>query len=292
MSWQIAIGFSILANIATTLVQRRYSLKSKAPATFPSAASYLLGVVPVGLIVGFSLPHQIYWSQQLAVLLFICAASMAISGWIGFMAVKLMPVAPYQTIGKFTIFVAVALGWIVLNERLTFYQLVGALIILLAAVLAIYAPILTAQDRHRHLHILPVFMTLVSATFLAFGLVSEKAILGHMQLGGVLILGWGAQTIAMLLLALKDANKHTIQSFKLYEIKWSTFMGLANGITGAFYVYALNKSDNISLITTLTAVALPLSALGAHFLLDERENSKLMWLSIIICFAGLIIMSL
>src|ERR1700761_2926263 len=100
MPWQLAIMFSVLASATTNLVQRRYSLKSAIPETIPSALSYLLGVMPVGITVGLILPHRVNWSSRLITLLFICAASMAVSGWIGFKAVKLMPVAPYQTISR------------------------------------------------------------------------------------------------------------------------------------------------------------------------------------------------
>lgn len=292
MSWQIAISFSILANVATTLIQRSYSLKSKAPPTFASAASYLLGVMPVGLLVGFSLPHKINWSQRLITLLIICGTSMAISGWIGFRAAKLMPIAPYQTIGKFTSVVVIALGWVVLGEELNFYQSIGASMLLGAAVLAIYAPVGRNKNMGKRLHPMSILLALTASTFLAFGLVSEKAILGHVEVGAVLIIGWGAQTAAMVLLALKDVSRDAIKTFGSSEIKWSACMGLANGITGAFYVYSLNKSDNISLITALLAVVLPLSVFGAHILLKERENSKLMLLSVGISFLGLLVMSL
>lgn len=113
-----------------------------------------------------------------------------------------------------------------------------------------------------------------------------------MQVGGVLIFGWGSQTTAMFILALKDASRKNLHRFRSYGIKWSALMGLANGITGAFYVYALNKSNNISLITALTAVTLPLIVFGARYLLKERENQKLMWVGLTISFLGLLVTAL
>jgi len=289
MPWQAAIGLAILANVVTILIQRRYSLKSNVPETFPTAISYLLGVMPIGVTVGLYLPHRVTWSWQLARLLFICATSMAVSCWIGFKAVKLLPVAPYQTISRFTAIVAIALGWAVLGEGLSRYQVLGAFLLLLGALLAIWAPIKRPDITQRVIHIRAVLLTLLASTLLAITLVSEKAILGHIQVGGVLILGWGSQTLAMLLLALKDAGRVNLRKFNYYELRWSAVMGLANGVTGAFYVYSLNKSNNISLITALTAIALPLTVFGAHLFLKERENSKLMWLSLAVCFIGLLV---
>jgi drug/metabolite transporter (DMT)-like permease len=292
MSWQIAIGLSILAGATATLVQRAYSLKSKAPATFPSAISYLLGVMPVGIIVGLSLPHDVHWSWELGLLLIICASSVAVSGWVGFKAVKLMPVAPYQTIGRFTAIVAIALGWVVLGEKLSLPQLIGAGLLLVAALFAAWSPVKNIQAVERQIHLQAVILALISATFMGIGLVTEKAILGHTQVGGVLIFGWGSQTLAMLLLALKDASRTNLRKFGLHEIRWSWLMGLFNGIGGAFYVYSLSTSNNISVITALTAVTLPLTVLGAHFILKERENNRLMLFSLTLCFIGLLVFAL
>jgi drug/metabolite transporter (DMT)-like permease len=289
MPWQLAIMFSVLANAVTNVVQRRYSLKSVIPETIPSALSYLLGVMPVGITVGLVLPHHINWSSRLITLLVICGASMAVSGWIGFKAVKLMPVAPYQTISRFTSVVAISLGWIILDEKLTKNQLIGALVLLIAAVIAIWSQNRNSIKSLNQVHLLSVLLTLIACTFLAIGLVSEKAILGHVQVGAVLIIGWGSQTLAMLILMLKDMNHKSLAKIKRYEIKWSSLMGLANGITGAFYVYALNKSNNISVITALTAVSLPITVIGARYILKERENNRLMWFSVSLCFVGLLI---
>jgi len=292
MPWQLAIGLSIIANVVTTLIQRRYSQKSSAPPTFPSAISYLLGVMPVGITVGLILPHHVYWSWWLILLLITCASSMALSGWIAFKAVRLLPVTAYQTIGRFTGIVAIALGWIILSEGLDIFQLLGAVILLLAALFAIWAPAKNIGIIQRRVHFRAVLLTLFASTTLAIGLVTEKGILGHMQVGGVLIFGWGSQTLAMLLLAVKDASRENLRKFRSYEVKWSALMGLANGTAGAFYVYSLNKSNNISLITPLTSITLPLIVLGAHFVLKEHENRKLMWVSLAISFVGLLISAL
>jgi drug/metabolite transporter (DMT)-like permease len=289
MSWQLAIALSIIANVTTMLVQRRYSLNSKVPETFPTATSYLLGVMPVGILIGLSLPHEVDWSRRLFELLILCSGSMAISGWIGFRAVKELPVVAFQTIGRFTSVVAIALGWLVLGETLNGFQLVGAAILMAAALMAIWAPAGASGGASGKFNLRAVVLTLVAATLLAISLVTEKAILGHMQVGGVLIFGWGSQTLAMILLATKDARAEHLRKLTTYEVKWSALMGLANGVAGAFYVYALNRSNNISLITALTAVTLPLLVLGAHLVLGERDNSKLMWLSLATCFVGLLI---
>ena len=113
-----------------------------------------------------------------------------------------------------------------------------------------------------------------------------------MQIGGGFLVGWTAQTLAMVLLATKDVSKANLRKFWGYESKWSTLMGLANGFTGVFYVYAIVHSDNISLITAVTAITLPLTILGAYVVLHEREHTNIMWLSLAISFIGLLILAI
>lgn len=293
MTWQFAIGLSIVMNAVTNLVQRRYSQKSTAPHTFPPTVSYVFGVLPVGYAAALLfLPHHIYWSRWLVILLVLEGVVMAISNWTGFKASSRLAVAPYQTMGMFSKIVVVLLGWTVLAEKLTMYQFIGATILLTAALLAVWAPTRQIDAAQKQVHLASVALTLISATTLGIGLVTEKAILGHMEIGGGFLVGWSAQAIAMIVLAAKDASPSNLRKFKSYEIKWSVLMGLANGLTGVFYVYAIVHSDNVSLITTITAVALPLTIAGAYFILKEREKLPLVWTSVALSFIGLLVIGI
>ena len=197
-----------------------------------------------------------------------------------------------MTIGKATSVVTVVLGWAILGEGLTAWQLIGGGILLAAALLAIRAPAKTAAGSFQHLQLSVVLTALAASVALAVGLVSEKAILGHMEIGGVFLVGWASQTLAMALLAAKDARRQYLHTFWKQEFRWATLMGAVNGLSGVFYVYAIVHSDNISLVTALTSAALPLTVFGAYLLLKEREHHKLMWLSLGLSFAGLLVSAL
>jgi drug/metabolite transporter (DMT)-like permease len=292
MPWQLALVIMVAANVTTTLVQRHYAQKSTIPATIPSAASYLFGVIPVGLTAGFLVfPHAISWSWWLVMLLTLCGTSMAVAGATGFRAARHLTVAANSTIGKVTSVTTVLLGWVILSEKLTIWQLVGGTILLIAALLAIWAPAKTTAGSFQHLKPVVVLLAVVASIALAIGLVTEKAILGHMEIGGVFLVGWTTQTLAMTLLATKDASKQNLRVFWEHEFKWSTLMGAVNGLTGVFYVYAIFHSDNISLITALLTIVSPLTVFGAYGFLREREHHKIMWLSLAISFVGLLVLA-
>lgn len=290
MNWQAAVAVCIAANAASVLIQRRYSQKSILAPAVPPAISYLLGVLPVGYLAAiFVLPHKINWSGWLILLLFINGISMAVAAWSAFKANKHLAVAPMQTIGRFSQIVVVALGWALLSEGLSRNQFLGATVILVGALMSIWAP--QNSSKNTGVRISGVILAFISATALGISLVAEKALLGHMEVGGVFLVGWTAQTLAMIFLALKYLPKGGVKNLPKYEIKQATFMGLATGLSGVFYVYALFRSNNISLVASLVAVALPLSVLGAHVFLRERENGLLMYISLVITTAGLLIFS-
>jgi drug/metabolite transporter (DMT)-like permease len=290
MTWQIAISLSIIANVITSIVQRHYSLKSTAPATFPPAVSYLLGVTPLGIIVGLILPHHVHWTWWILYLFTWNSLTIAIANWLRFKAVKRMPVGQFQVINQFYEIVVIILGWIFLREGLNLFQVFGAMLLFAGALIAIRAP--SSNRDLKALHFQTVNLTLLATTLFGISLVIEKAALAHMNIGAYLIFGWSAQTIAMLVLALKDTNKKTLREFRLNELRWSAIMGWANASAGVLYVIAIVRSNNISLITALTAVALPLITISAYFILKERENLRLVGASVALSVLGLLVTSL
>lgn len=290
MPWQLALSLAISASVILALVQRHYSIRSKVPTSFPPAASYVLGVMPIGVGVGLLLPHHIDWTWEIAILLVGNAVAIGVANWLLFGAVRQMPVAQFQVIKQFYAIAAIVLGWIFLKEGLSLGQTVGAALLFIAALLSIVASKKRAQVKLKSYK--PVVIAAVGALLLGTSLVIEKAGLGHMDIGAWLIFGWSAQTLAMIILALKDVNKQTIRSFGRNEFKWSAIMGLAAGTLGVFYIIALTRSDNISLITSLLPLTLPFIAIGAYLILKERENLRLLWASIVISTLGLLFMTL
>jgi drug/metabolite transporter (DMT)-like permease len=214
---------------------------------------------------------------------------MAVSMWAGFRATRHLTVIANMTIGKVTGITTILLGWTILGERLTTWQLIGGGILLVAAIMAIWAPAKNTAPTSKRLHASSIALALVACVALAVGLVTEKAILGHMQVGGVFLVGWTTQALAMVLLAAKDARPKALREFWGYELRWSALLGMVNGLTGVFYVYAIFHSDNISLITTLLAITSPLTVFGAYVLLHEREHHKVMWASLVVGFVGLLV---
>jgi len=289
MAWQIALCLFFLTAVGQSLLQRAYSQTSRLPESFPPAISYLIGVTPLGIIVGLSMSHHVHWSWWLGFLLLLEGLFIGLYNWLSFMAVKRLPLARYQTIYQVYELVVIALGWGLLAEGLNVWQVLGGLLILAAAFLAIRAPIKAQQQLHKHASAPAVVLTLLAALTMGIGLVAEKAALRHMDMGAYFIFGYGTQTLSILALAAKDISRPALKAFRLYDFKRSLGMGILSATTGFFYIAAIVNSDNISLITALGAFTLPLTVLAAYLFLRERDELKLVLGGVAVGFLGLII---
>jgi drug/metabolite transporter (DMT)-like permease len=292
MPWQIAITISILAITATSLIRRHHSQRSHAPPSFPPAISFVFGIAPLGIIAGLLLPHQVEWTGRLILLLIIISSATAVGNWLGFIANKRLSATRFMLVTRAQSIMIILMGWLILNERLSPKELVGAAFLITASALAIAAPVEKFEKSKQIIHSQAIVLALVACFMGAIGLVTEKAALGHMDIGAYLIFGYSAQALGIALLALKDVNRASLSRLTKKELKWSTAMGLANGFGGVFYVTALVNSDNISLVTAVGAIGLPLLALGAYVILKEKENQKLLWISLVLGFTGLLISAL
>lgn len=135
-------------------------------------------------------------------------------------------------------------------------------------------------------------LTLVSAVVMGIGLVAEKATLQYMDLGAYFIYGFIAQGLGLGIIAAPSLLRFPLRTIPRSIVWRSTVYGLISVGMGFTYLFAIQQSDNISLVTALKAFALPLTAVAAHFVLKERDNNKLLWTAIALGVAGVIITAL
>lgn len=289
MAWQLALCLFFMTSVGLSLLQRAYSQTSRLPESFPPAISYLIGVTPLGIAVGLFMHHHVQWSWWLGFLLLLEGVFIGLYNWLSFMAIKRLPLARYQTIYQVYELVVIGLGWSLLKEGLGVFQVLGGLLILVAAFLAIRAPVKAQRQLHKHVAAPAVILTLLAALTMGIGLVAEKAALRHMDMGAYFIFGYGVQTLCVVLLAAKDVSRSALRAFKAYDFKRSLGMGVLSATTGFFYIAAIVNSDNISLITALGAFTLPLTVLAAYLFLRERDEMKLLIGGVAVGFLGLLV---
>lgn len=292
--WQLALAVNLLLFVASTLLRRRYAQSHSVPASVTLAISYFFGVMPLSIIAGLFLPHDITWSGWTVWLLLSASFLVAVFIWLSFLAIRYIPAALNQTIFQVRILITIGLGWLFLGEKLSPTQMVGALFVLASGLLAVWAPARAHRkgtSTHQHL-LRGILLTLASAVFLGTGVVIEKAALQYMDIGAFMIYGFGLQTLWLTLFALRDGFLHRPIRLTRKIMQESVTLGVVVAGIGVSYFIALSKANNVSLIASLTAFVLPLTAVAAHYLLNERDDSKLLWAAILLGVLGVLITAL
>jgi drug/metabolite transporter (DMT)-like permease len=292
MPWQVALSLYFVVLVSQVVLQRSYSQKSKLPESFPPALSYAIGVLPLGIIVGLTMHPHVQWSWWLIFLLALEGTFIALYNWLSFMSIRRLPIARYQTIYQSYEIVVILLGWTLLSERLTLPQTVGGLFLLAGALLAIHAPKKNDRKPDDHTHTTAILLAAGSAVTIGIGLVAEKAALRHMSMGAYFIFGYATQVLALVALAAKDVNRQTVRTITPYDLHRSLAMGVLSSLIGFFYIAAIVRANNISLITALSTLSLPLSVLAGYIFLREREHTLILWISLGVSFVGLVVSAL
>lgn len=290
MSWQIFIILFYVANVSRALIQRRFLRRSHLPEQMSAAMSNILGVLPASFIFGLVLPHSVDWSWTTVGLLLGEGIFIGLYVIIAFRAIKMLPIAQFQTINQSQTLFVIILGSIVLGERLTLVQGMGCVFILGAAYLIAHT---VHQHKKRNADkTTGIWLTLLGSVIMAIGLVFEKAALGHMDTGAYYIYGFSAQVIVICILAAPYVTRTLVNSLTISDLRNYAAIGVTTALTGMAYLTALTKADNISRIGTLAAFSLPLTALMSYWLLHERDHAKQVFIAVGLGLVGAIITAL
>jgi len=276
--------------VSKALSQRRYLRHSELPSSVIAAMNFILGLLPLAIILGLLLPHHVEWGIWVVVLLVIDGLAIGLYNKLSFRAIKRLPITHYQTLEQsFNVFVIFG-GWVLLGEVLTFTQLIGATFIIGAAVLSAFA----ARSKVRAQTIQPgtVKLVIIAAIVLSIGLLAEKAALGHMDIGAYFIFGIGSQALFVTMIASRDFTKKVRKQITRSDIRNIAVVSVLSAFSGFLYLYTLNTANNISLIISLSSFVLPLTALASYWLLHERGNQKVLWGSIALGVIGICVTAL
>lgn len=291
MPWQLVFVSFYIFRTSAYLLQRIYARDTALPPSVPPALAKLLAVTPLGMIVGLYVPHHIHWSWWLMVLLLIESVGIGIYSKLGFIASHGLSVGEFQIVNQLFILVVIALGWLLLGEKLTVTQLVAAALLLSSAILAARAPKDADTGKRSRHHLRLLLLAVVGTAAFGVGLIGERAALHHMDLGAYFIFGFSAQTLSSLLIALPDM-KAARRMLTKHDIILAFWWGSVVTLGGFVYLYAVVRSKNISLIVALTAFVLPLTVVAAYIWLKERENIKTLAIAVTLGCLGLVISAL
>lgn len=288
MTWQVSLIFFFLFSVALALWRRFYSQKSKIQGRSAPALSYVLGVFPLGLIVGLLMGDiSVSWSASTVFVLLVMATGVSVFNWLVFQVSKQLSVALFQTLFRFQAITVIVLGWIFLDEKLTSGQIIGSILLIVGAIIAAQAQQDTKKSTHTKGSV--ILLAIVASISLGIGIIGEKAALGHMSLSAYYIIGYGMQTLALLVIAQKDLRSLNMK--KVTKPDWiGTFlMGALSACAGFFFIYSLRNADNAGLVSAAASFQMPLIAIAGYFILKEKEIGWRLAVGFALSFIGLLV---
>lgn len=272
MTWQLLlIGYLVLGT--ASYLWRRQLAKTFAKANRLVNAFFFVAVLyPIGLFVaGLTTPDlSIGWASFW--MLLVGGALFPFVNLLIYRANRDMDAGLFSIISDLIPVVSITAGWLLLNEGLSGRQLVGAAVILVAALLVT----LPNLKHHMRNNRVAMICAVAAVILLGLGFVFERYMLTRMDFGAYIVFGWGLQTVWGVLFAMPERKSYKILfDPKIRKKLWayslsSTFRGLC--IVGALYL-----SGNVSVVMASASFLTVLVVVAAYFILKEKDW---MWLKL------------
>ena len=266
MTWQLLLICYLMLGTASYLWRRQLAKTFARANRLVNAFFFVVVLYPIGLVVAalttpdLSIGWASFW------MLLIGSVVFPFSNLLAYRANRDMDAGLFTIISDLIPVVSITAGWLLLKEGLTGQQLIGAGIILVAALLV------TLPQLKHHMRNNPRALACAIAAVILVGLgfVFERYMLTRMDFGAYIMFGWGLQMVWGVLFALPERKSYkmlfdpNIRS-KLWAYSLScTFRGLC--IVGALYL-----SGNVSVVMASASFLTVLVVVAAYFILKEKE---------------------
>ena len=191
--------------------------------------------------------------------------------------------AQHTILSTLRVIVTVIGSSLLLREGLNTAQIVGAILLLTSGVLSSFK--ITRRsftiDRNSLFATFSAFLTGIAIT-------NEKHILSFMNIQTYLIVGWGLQTISLLIVSIKDMkNIKVLVREKIFSKLVGA--GILRGLSGVAFVSSLVYSNNSSLASVASSFIVISVVITAAILLKERDHLLRKVAASILAVVGLII---
>ena len=229
---------------------------------------YVCGLIILPLIGGVRLQEFLdQWVLFIAAsMLFVCALYLMYKGFTH------LESATASVLGTSSALFTVIIASVIYGESLSPTQLVGIAIVLPC----IWYVLLLARQHNTLLNFkdkgwLHGFWYIIGSSLcLGTAHVIEKEILSRASVGSYIAFGWALQTIAAWGLYFLFGKKAKKMFSQQKTVRSSMQLGVVRAATGFFFVLALAKSNNVSLVAVVANFRIILVAILAGWFLNER----------------------
>lgn len=208
MTWQIAaIIFMLMATVSNLM--RRWLAKDLIRHNRLINLIFFAVLYPTGIVYALTMPHNLAIGMQNLILLLVGSLIFPIINITTFRANKHLDAGAFTILDNLSRVITIGTAVLWLNEGFTGYQVIGATLIILSAVI-----VGVPRLHEHHLAIKSGLGWALIAVFLhGIAITYERYMLQQMDLGAYLIIGWGCQLAWMLLLA--RPKRHEIRQLRL-----------------------------------------------------------------------------
>jgi len=286
MPWQLSVVIHLVLSTGFALLYRNFAKNNKGRALLTMAVMYLLTITPIGFIwasaqggVSFAFAPSMWGFLVLGGVLF------AVGNVLAFVANTHVDAAQFSIITNTRTVTTIAVSSVLLHELLTPLQGVGVALIIVAA---LWFALGRRTEKTKKLSWYSLIAVL-SAVLMGIGISNEKYLLDNMSFSTYLVVGWGFQTLAMVIIAGRQW-KHIrafLQENRLVQV---IALGLLRTFAGLALVWTLARSGNSSLVASIISYKTALVVVLAYFVLRERQDAMRKLLGAGVATAGILLL--
>ncbi len=268
MPWQLLMVFQNMLSASFALLSRRINKQIKG-AHFQVIAVIFTVILACGLI--FALPRdgfQVkYLFDNIRFFLF-AGACFGLTNIASYKVFQYLDAGIATILSTLNTLAAVVIATFLIDEGLTIKQGIGAFVVMLGIwlVMSIH---LRKNEKNRWL--VGLAFSIAAAFFFGLATTTEKHLLNSMPLPVYILFGWGFQWLAVAILSL--INRHKWRNLIGSPVLKSVIVaGFVRALAGFFFILALLKSDNVSIIAVLSGVKAVFVVILADLILKERKH--------------------
>lgn len=276
-----------IANTAARLLVRVFSKNTKLN---PYAANFLLQIptyIGMFLFGLFTLQDSMFAGISLKILLLLTLLGIAqvYLNKVTLIAQKHVETAPYMVLRQVSVPVSVLLATLFLNESLNTKQIVGMVVIMLGTYL-----IASNGGKIKIKHFSRYeMMTIGYGVYLAFYSIIIRYVQIETSLSTVLIVGGLLELIPSYVTTHKVSSKISLEKLSRKEVLLAGFIGLFSAIHIVTFWLAVNYSQNISLVSSVSSFRIVTIFVGSYLLLNEKSDFKLKLAGTLVALVGLLL---
>ncbi len=284
MTWHFAIAIHLALSTAYALLLRKVARDLKDFSRVTMLIMYAVVVLPVGILVAIFMGGLDFSFQPSTwVLLVLGGVLFSLTNIVSYKANSHIDAAQFSIITNLESIFTIIFAFVLIDEHLNSIQLIGAFILVISAIF-----ISVERVNKRTFIITPAtWLAILSSLILSIAFINEKTLLGHINYQTYLVIGWGFQTLSILIIAIPDINK--IKNIKKTEFKDMLGLGVLRAISGLSFIFALTKAD-AALLSSIRSFKPVLVFVAAYFVLGESKNFWRKSLASVLAVIGLLLL--